>query len=343
MKQHSTWEHLHKSIKKFLPAFFFVLKIILLTWIFTILWIYFFYEAPLRDPVSDHIHSTIPHPTLEETRKTNHEIKPQEVLEMIQEELIPETIWENEHGVSIPTSFAQERLEMICWAFSDICNKTVRNYQYSLEEQLFYQWMLIYLIEKIDEKFAQGTLRSLWRLRDTLSFVEMNYTDQWRRWSAWHTFIRLNTHDIPTREEFRNVATHEFGHVKDLWVIQGTSRNKDTYFTEFWRVIWSIDDPSLDFYRISRQAENVRHRDAQRLDFVSGYAMVSAYEDFAESFNMYLNHYELFRQMAQDNRALQRKFLLLQQRYWIDPLQHWSAHLHQKATTFRPRDTTRIR
>lgn len=58
--------------------------------------------------------------------------------------------------------------------------------------------------------------------------------------------------------EFWGVLTHEFGHIVDLGVLQGVSNYKNTEYTEFGKVKFERDDPSLEYYAYSRVNEKIR-------------------------------------------------------------------------------------
>jgi len=58
--------------------------------------------------------------------------------------------------------------------------------------------------------------------------------------------------------EYFQVLTHELGHIMDLGALQGMSRAKNVRFTEFDKVVFAIDDPSLEYYRYSRTSEKIR-------------------------------------------------------------------------------------
>ena len=109
-------------------------------------------------------------------------------------------------------------------------------------------------------------------------------------------------------EQFFEVLTHELGHIVDLGVLVGDSFLKSSNFTEFGHKSFSIDDPSLKFYKLSWLSEKVKKPDAFIEDFVSGYWMTDPFEDFAESFNTYLNHNFIFRQMATESNILRQKY-----------------------------------
>lgn len=94
-----------------------------------------------------------------------------------------------------------------------------------------------------------------------------------RRGSATASYIKMNTALIDFPGEFRQVLTHETGHMIDFSVIQGKAFQKDSLYTEFGKPRWSVDDPSIDFYRISWLDESTRRSSATYKNFVSGYGM----------------------------------------------------------------------
>lgn len=112
--------------------------------------------------------------------------------------------------------------------------------------------------------------------------------------------------DLPT--EYWGVLSHEFGHIVDLGLLQGLSKGKDFSFTEFGKVRFSLDDPSLEYYRYTRESESVRKAEAKKSDFCSGYGMTNPFEDFAECHNLYLNNKELFQLMARESSVMKSKY-----------------------------------
>lgn len=71
--------------------------------------------------------------------------------------------------------------------------------------------------------------------------------------------------------------------------------------------------------------------------------MKGVYEDFAESFNLYINHHELFRYLSKNNPQLNKKFVFLDtifnENYFSNGIDHFSAIADDK----RPWDTTKLR
>jgi hypothetical protein len=68
----------------------------------------------------------------------------------------------------------------------------------------------------------------------------------------------MNLGGMKYDDEFWQVFTHEAGHIMDLGALQGKSKTKSTVFTEFGKKNFAIDDPSLEYYKYSRQSETVR-------------------------------------------------------------------------------------
>lgn len=232
---------------------------------------------------------------------------------------------------------ASLKLDQLCTLYSDLCNKTTREWSYTDQELLLYQLLVVYLVKQIDQRLVADT-----SLRYTLSVLKHFQDTQGRRGSAGHTNIKINTAKIPNYQEYWEVLTHEMGHIVDLGVVNGKGKNKNTSFTEFGQIQRANNDPSLSFYSISRQGENIRQKKATFKDFVSGYAMQGVYEDFAESINMYFNHHALFVSLAENNPALQQKLAFLTTLFGGSFFKDDAAHLSAMKSEERPRDTTKI-
>lgn len=116
----------------------------------------------------------------------------------------------------------------------------------------------------------------------------------------------LNTESINSKEELQAVFTHEMGHIVDLGMLKSYSRSKSVFWTAGTQVF--THDPSLGFYNLSWVNHKQKKKGAVRGDFVSGYAMASPFEDFAESYLFYRLHGEKFRQIAKNSTALSAKY-----------------------------------
>jgi len=90
--------------------------------------------------------------------------------------------------------------------------------------------------------------------------------------------------------------------------LQGINSNKHGAFTEFGKKVFATDDLSLKYYAESWKSETVRKPGSLKKDFCSGYGMSDPFEDFAECFNLYINHHSLFKAMAKNNQILTKKY-----------------------------------
>jgi len=116
----------------------------------------------------------------------------------------------------------------------------------------------------------------------------------------------LNTESIASEEELKAVFTHEMGHIVDLGMLSTTSHTKTDFWTNGTQVF--THDPSINFYNLSWVDYAQKKEGSVRSDFVSGYAMASPFEDFAESYLFYRLHGEKFRSIAADSNVLAAKY-----------------------------------
>lgn len=122
----------------------------------------------------------------------------------------------------------------------------------------------------------------------------------------------LNTESISDEKELQAVFVHEMGHIVDLGMLTTDSYTK----THFWSVGTQVfaNDPSLDFYHLSWIDDKTKSPLAVRSDFVSGYAMTSPFEDFAETYLFYRLHGEKFRSIAAYSNVLSAKYRFIKDR-----------------------------
>ena len=99
------------------------------------------------------------------------------------------------------------------------------------------------------------------------------------------------------------VFVHEFGHAVDIeYLVPRLLRS----------------DASEEFYGISWQDIRVKLPKQTITNFVSGYAMTNKYEDFAESFGLYVFHNETFAARAQLDPIIARKYAFFQDRVFMN-------------------------
>ncbi len=208
----------------------------------------------------------------------------------------------------------QDRLDLVCTHYADLCSITSRESDYTLEERYYYQILMIYMIRKIDSARLISTPESL---RDTLSSIRLQSNSTWRRWAASSHYVKMNPGKIDTYREFWEVFAHEVaGHIHDLGVLDDPDSSRiHPEYTEFGKAKFGLQDRSLKFYEISRLDENTRRPDASFEDFVSWYAMKDIFEEFAEFTNAWINHHDLLLALADQNPQIQKKVELFRQLY----------------------------
>lgn len=182
------------------------------------------------------------------------------------------------------------------------------------------------------------------KIVDTIKKITIKDDETEKRWYATRDTIVLNIWPTNWLKEFQNLSSHELGHIFDLWVMQWNKSSKNRSFTEFNKIVFSTNDPSLLFYSISRTSENIRKKDAVKKEFCSGYWMTNPFEDFAECFNLYINNQSFFRFIATKNKNLAHKYnfiaTLLKGKYLEKNTQ--AISLLKWDSSRRPRDTTKL-
>ncbi len=143
-----------------------------------------------------------------------------------------------------------------------------------------------------------------------------------------------------TDEELVSVLVHEMGHIMDTGVMGGKPLlGVASPFRDGSRVV-PLNDPSVIFYKYSFTDESTLRSDAIDLDFVSGYAMSDPFEDFAESYAYYILHGTEFRQLAQRNIVLRKKYTFLRDKVFHG-IEYFNGDMSQKVSpTERHYDVT---
>ncbi|UFX82969.1 putative zinc-binding metallopeptidase [Candidatus Absconditicoccus praedator] len=242
------------------------------------------------------------------------------------------------HTSPVELELNEETYSKLCSIFVEKCRLTGFHRDIQVQDRVLYQALMIYLMKNIDDflDYERGLIETIRNINVTQKSGRRGY--------AGHHNIMMNIQSIPNEIEFMEVFVHELGHIIDLGVLRGSGGNKHTAFTEFGEEVFYEDDPSLSFYSISWEDENTRKASARREDFVGGYAMTNPFEDFAETVNMYINHYGAFRQMANYSTNLRRKFMFMERLFGGDYI-NYDQQNKQKVKSNperRPRDTTKM-
>ena len=203
---------------------------------------------------------------------------------------------------------------------------------FSYVDKVYYTAFTIHLLEFVNKYFP--------KLKETLYYIKIKRDTNWRRWYAGHHSIIILVKENMSYKQFFEVLTHELWHVIDLGVLEWDGWFKSKEYTEFWKVVFYKNDPSLDFYKLSWLWEKIKKPDAYISDFVSWYWMTNTFEDFAECFNMYLNHNWVFRQMATESNILRKKYNFLA-KYFKGKYIYSDKNFIYKQN-FRPWDSTKF-
>lgn len=236
------------------------------------------------------------------------------------------------------TLYSVQHYQALCKKYQDICTLIHFQWDPTFTQQTRYLAMLVYTIYRMDWYLNTET-----KLVDVLSRITIDVSNMGRRWTAGTYSIVFNMGKIKSHKEFLWVIAHELNHTVDLAVLEGTLSQIDHDYTEFGEAHFSIDDPSIDFYKISRNSEKILKAWAWFRDFVSGYGLTTPFEDFAEAGNLYLYHYELFYKMSKSNPILARKFAYMQKLYNNKTISKGKKYTDsQSDPDRRPRDTTKL-
>ena len=179
---------------------------------------------------------------------------------------------EEEHGAALDKSTAQ-KLASVCALHQDWCNKIVWSGSFSDYEKIGYVSQYFVIFNFLDRGITEGS-----DIKKEFKTLVINSNTGKRRWGATWTKITINLDSFTDISQFWQVLTHEFWHIVDLWVLKGNSMAKNSTYTEFWKVKFSVDDPSLEYYKYSWDSEDIRKSTAQEKDFCSQYWMSNPFE-----------------------------------------------------------------
>lgn len=150
--------------------------------------------------------------------------------------------------------------------------------------------------------------------------------------SSRHLYIRNDLFDLPEAEK---VLIHELAHIVDLSGIRSERYREKSAFVDGNAIIYA-DDKSVEFYEISWKGNTSWQPGITLDDFVTGYAATDPFEDFAESFLLYIKNGNLFREIAKQSPALQKKYDFLKEQVFSEKefftgdtlyanIQYWDA------------------
>lgn len=269
--------------------------------------------------------------------------KNQELLSIYIEKFASPDLIENSNQKlndwNIWDSFVNSDYSSFCNNFKKFCKSIIFNSQFSSSEKLKYYVIVAYVLN-----FLETNLQTNENILDVILNINL-YKEKWvRRWFAWTHTLNLYIWSMSSNQEFLQILTHELWHIIDLWVLIWIDEKKNSSFTEYWYLKFPIDDPSINFYKISWLSENIRKTNSSYKDFVSWYSMTNPFEDFAECFNMYVNNYEYFKKVKQSNLSLELKFDYIEKIIWKKYINKNinKIDIFEKSDARRPRDSSKM-
>lgn len=231
------------------------------------------------------------------------------------------------------------KFQHMCLSNISLCAKIKFQWDYSAKDKYMYLATSIYVLRHIDSNIQFGK-----PVKTQLKKITIN-NDIWtRRWFAnWDT-VTINLWSVAGYTEFLELLAHEMGHIVDLGMIIGHSRYKSSVYTEFGMSVFEIDDPSIDYYKLSWQSEKIRDSNSKKEDFCSGYGMTDPFEDFAECHNLYLNHNAVFSYWAEKSELMRQKYNFMANMYWWKYMFDSTNDLTRAKlnSSWRPWDTTKM-
>ncbi len=232
--------------------------------------------------------------------------------------------------------------ERVCQNNQEYCQKIQYIGEWSHKQQYTYTALSVFFMAAIDNKIVLDN-----SLKETLTTLELRQSEGRARWLASHDKVYIHVPMIKSAKEFAKVLTHELWHTVDLGLIQGKNNSAfDPLFTEFGKLAFRIDDPSLAYYALSWDGETVRKSAGGEQNFCSWYGASNPFEDFAECFNAYLNHHQYMYVLAQSDPIINKKYQFFANLFDGDYIYSSSRDVATARTYIktqkRPWDTTKL-
>ena len=154
-------------------------------------------------------------------------------------------------------------------------------------------------------KIAKNYVAQFSKMLGSLEKVVIHNDENLRRGLSNKSIIYLRC--LPDHDEFLNVLIHEIGHVVDLGYLKGSKKGSKSSFDDFGTVV-TTDDESYLFYSISWKNNTDLNRRITPSAFVSSYSSSDPFEDFAETFMLYVRYNSIFNELAKENHVLKLKY-----------------------------------
>ena len=136
--------------------------------------------------------------------------------------------------------------------------------------------------------------------------------------------------------EFAGLIVHECGHVIHGNLLGNSSSGPSTFRDG--NDVFASDSPAAAFFAISWSNTKKKTQGITDADFVSGYAKTDPFEDFAETFTMYVLQRPALETRATQNAIINKKLQWMEQTFPLPtnmlgtPLYTWNGTIPWDAT-----------
>ncbi len=173
----------------------------------------------------------------------------------------------------------------------------------------------------IPDKYKASVINTLqlFPYKNFKSLQRIKYKpDSLRRGMASDRSIYLNFDKMDSDLEIRKVLIHEIWHIFDLWYLTSKEKKIITNFKDWSNDIYA-DDISLTFYSLCWKNEYEQNGNCKDTDFSSWYSQSDAFEDFAESYLLYIEHNWSFQKMMKESDIMKKKYILMRKFLKVTP------------------------
>jgi hypothetical protein len=172
----------------------------------------------------------------------------------------------------------------------------------------------------------------------SLEQVIGEYGNDKRRGMASFRSLYLGLDVLKEKQEILSVVIHEMGHVVDLGMLLPSDASKKTPFYDGTQVVYQ-SDISTDFYFLCFQDSYTENGKCTEKDFVSRYARTNVFEDFSESYVLFVLYNDSFKKMAEESEVLQKKYSFLENIFEGYEYEGYHEDFHKEERVF---DVTKI-
>ena len=168
---------------------------------------------------------------------------------------------------------------------------------------------------KTNEKIIKKFLEKFKNKNFFLSLKKISWASSKNRGLAWASKIYFNFDKIDNNQEFKRVMIHEMWHVFDLWFLNSNEKKIASNFKDWTKTVYA-DDPSVEFYSLCFSNENTKNWKCKTKDFPSKYWQTDPFEDFAESFLLFIENNSSFKEMWKESNIMQKKYNFIEKYLW---------------------------